>query len=752
MKKKFLISLFIATISFLGFSQKIITDTTTYTGGLVVGADGSVLSSVVLLEGTNETDPDSLLWYVKGNRVAGIQIRETKNTINIAPYITSIKIIDEFPNLWAITLSEPADTIYSDTARTAFTLEINGVSTTLDSIAGDTASNYFGIWSADSAAYGDSLTVQYNGDYGSGAIKDWEGLKMATVSNGVVQNLVLQKSSDPRPSIFYDYESGGTNVINPGTYDFVGNVIYDANTVKSGAVSGRVTGTAVIHSIPNTFTHEDTFSIAMSVYPTANDANNYEVWDNGNIIIELDLLGDDIDFWVNGAEAGATNFSGVAPTPINQWYHFVFVYKNGTGEIWVDGVDHTDDATIGTGGDFTGPVNIMTTTYGYIDNVFYFPDDALSATDIPILNTYPDSILYSAYVPPIDDPTPTDPYTDHANILVEFEVGPDDVGYTSEADFRGQWSGITGYKRLSNSWTSNVSSAYHPHVEAVSWDSAGTPVNTYASVWTAISGYGNKYPSVGDRCTGGTDATQEDVDNQLVYTPMNYNLGFAPQRGAFILKFDYAVKDTNIVGFRSLPSLREWKTPALNAGMAKNDYKDFPYDYGWDFAKVKAMGKGTDGSTNLLRYVTYDQGGVYPTFERQEPFLDPDTRATYYHDISDEKINVITHWYYQDENGYCFHEIFVNQEYSTGIYENDQGEPLRLTDGTIDWDCVQPSYFWGGQWCEWPPSGIAPYKFVTGATVSTIKPSSEYYQTTRHYPGDKVPVPDHFQNIIDYQQ
>jgi hypothetical protein len=549
------------------------------------------------------------------------------------------------------------------------------------------------------------------------------------------------------------YENNNTS--ETGEYPFYDTSFYFDNVSPapfSGSYSGNVNSENRNHGVPATWTPGDTMFFSFDGRFSDFSLNNRSAIRSadGSWEWEFDITSREMTVRVNGTEAGT---GSTDPYDFDTWHNFACLYlPNGTTTLYVDGVDVTVDNSAGTGADLTGPWIIFDDLRGYIDNARGISDYIPTATQLARLQTAPQELMYKSGGGN-NDTIVTDSFELHATTLLEYEIDAGDVGPTSEAVYPTHWTGVRSYRRASNSWTTSVSSSLHPHVESTTWDSSGTPITTYASVWTMCQDCGTYKPLEYDPSF---PISEEDYNNLTVYNPQNFYIGFAPQSGPLNIAFSYAVQYDNTAGWADAIDDREWKLPALWAGQG-DEYKEIwpTNDYLWLRYKAMQMGKGQDASASMQKHVTYDQGGDYdPGIEEMIPYLDPTTGDIYDIDISDEKVIVITVFIYVDREGYGFREVFIDGKYSTGLYQDRSDPPqtpVRLTNGNIDWDAIQLGYWWGGKWYEGPTSGDAAIRFLDGAQVYTINPSSKYYTTTRHYRGDRMILPAKLQRIANYQ-
>jgi hypothetical protein len=280
----------------------------------------------------------------------------------------------------------------------------------------------------------------------------------------------------------------------------------------------------------------------------------------------------------------------------------------------------------------------------------------------------------------------------------------DEYGYFSQAEYTASVlaAGAEGYKRASNSWSSQVSGIHHPHIEYAAVDSAGVITTTKALRVRMVQNIGSKPPS---------------DPYYLPYNSRHYDETDSTQAWLY-----YAFKLRN-TGWDDLGPSYEVKMPGINAGYTEDMDIVAVGDDGW-FVKHKMMMKGIAGEDSL-RFVTYprawaDGYNSYLTFVHS---------LRRYNDTSEVKNFALAdtgwHWaalrltldpsgtgpdrleYFID--GYkamvLGHEPLRNEKPWPIVTDTD----LNATDGTLKVDGWQGSMHWGGSWDEFPPSGNADF-------------------------------------------
>ena len=621
---------------------------------------------------------------------------------NPPPTYLSGQVVANVPNVIQLYFSEPLYN-YKDSVNDALNFTVNDSVFAIDSSEID----YSNITLyTDSVAYGDQLEIDYNAAYYSG-LEDFDARKMVTFYNGVItNNLEAGTDSVTRADIYYKFENNDDDDAND--YDLSDTAAYyDAVTFKGGAYSARTTGNTQKYWIPDNFVLGDTFSISVWVYPTNASVNGQVLFTDPtkNVVIELDILGDDIDFWVNGAEAAANNITYT----MNGWNHFVFTYATGTVTIYQDNVAETDDATAGTGGSFAGPYRIAghggsgNPVYGYIDNFQLYNEYIMTAADVSYLNANPDSTLNQAGSGGTPDSPPPDSGQtafDAAAIVLlgPFDFEDETLGEFTLQEHRDLFNGGAQMPMEGDAY-SGTSGTNRPYIVSYDYDSASTTLQ-----------------SKGVRYTHPANQWHWPLNSNDYFTPVQMRIPFGPvpQDPTNIdVYLNYNIKHFDSNDWDNLSTQREWKTLDFGAGYlwegvngTRTEKVRWHTDDDLDYTSYTVVGKPINSSS--LRFKTYPTNGTLSngyiapwSINVPGPGGVPTTHVI---DVATEPVTNLTIRIYLGTPNVAdgFYEVFINGKFSYRL-----GPMIVRGYPEVICDLLVLKYHWGGNSQEDVPTTSA---------------------------------------------
>ena len=359
----------------------------------------------------------------------------------LSPSPVSAYTNDVNPELISLSFSESLYNFISDSVKGAFSYTMQGVTKTIDSVTFEPSGSILMVY-VDTIKADSTLLLGYNSAYYSG-LEDFAENKVGSfVSFPVTNNIAVSEVT--AAILRYRMENNNDDEVAANDFLFNTSPTYTSETKKEGSFALRVTDSGnEIYPPPTWRTNGDSLpprgNLTFWFLVTGTD-NNEEVMATANIAtgegLQLKVssdAGDDIIMVFETAnsnnEIRADNVNGGAWTT-SQWYHISVNWNNpaGTGKIYFEGVDETDDAAGDANIDLSGPIVLFSSTIRIDDPQWY--DDTLSATEVLYLKEHPgETIMKSGTPTPPDPVTGQTAFSAYADSIWAFDFNESTLGY-----------------------------------------------------------------------------------------------------------------------------------------------------------------------------------------------------------------------------------------------------------------------------------------------------------------------------------